>query len=244
MQTHRFFLMVLAFCAMMGISAGEGQAGAVTLTVATNGKTFKLTGNGTFGADVAALNKDLTAAGSAYQFDILVVETIAKPGIGSLDVGGKVTLGNAGTDGPLTLTATEGGFSQPQTKTGTMYEVVNGKFSGANATDSIFATGIYNSAPSLGAGPLLGNLNMKFQKQSTSTTISPLVTPYSLTESVTITLSKPKAILGFQGIVSVVPEPSGLILLVTGLLASAGTTVIESRRRGICRSPGGRGLAQ
>lgn len=239
MRAHRFVLAILALCSIAAGLDGWVRAGTITLTVATNGKTFKFTGSGTFSPDIAALNKDLTAAGSAYQFTFLLAESIEKPTIGSLDIGGLVSLGNAGKDGALTLTAMQSGYQQPMGKSGLLTELVKAGFrAGANPTDSLFGTGIYNGTTSLGAGPLLGNVTGKTQRNSSSATISPLVSPYSLTESVTITLSKPNVLLGYEGIVSITPEPSALVLLATGMLTLAvPRALVRIRERGHRHGP-------
>ncbi len=234
MRTHRVILGSLAFCAMMEFMAGGVQAGTVTVTVATNGKTFQFKGTDSFLVDTTALNKDLTAAGSAYQFSILGTDSsqaIKDATTGRLGDFARVTLGNAGAAGPLTITATEGGFMQPMGKTAVMTEKVNAKFIGANATDNDFATGTYNGTTSLGAGPLFGSVNNMFQTLSAKATIT-LVTPYSLTEVVTETLSKPNADLGFGGVVTINPEPRSLVMFLTGMIAPLVALGLRHRGRG------------
>jgi hypothetical protein len=236
MRTHRVILAALALCATMEFMAGGVEAGTVTLTVATNGMTFQFTGTDSFVVDTTTLNADLTKAGSAYQFSLLGADSsqgIKAATGGRLGDFGRVTLGAAGAGGSVTISVSESGFMLPMAKTATMTETLKSKFIGANATDNSFATGTYNGTTSLGAGPLLGSVNNMVQTMAPTASVT-VVTPYTLSEVTTFTLSKANADLGFGGTVTINPEPESVVMFVTGMMAPL--VALVWRRRG--REPG------
>lgn len=244
MKKHRGLFLGLGLAALLALSVREGRAETITMTIVTNGHTIVVTGSlvssqtsTNFQVNTTNLNNLLTADGSAYQFSALGA-TSDWPGTtgsqgGSLSTSGGLYIPTTatGATGPLTITTTEDGFTAPTGPNGTLVSTETANFTNVPTG----GTETYQS----GFGPLPTTLTLyptpPLSATSSGTTAnnwSPSATnsvgnvpsPYALGNTLTINLTQntaAQAQLGFSGAAQIfattVPEPMGLVMMLTGM---------------------------
>ncbi len=195
--------------------------------------------------DLTLLNTTLTGLGSEYQFSSLGGSSnwAGSPAGGSLSLTGGINIpvGVVGIPG-LTLTETESGFTSPSGTTGTLVSTSQGNYSFAGAGNSHTAQSSFNgvttslyTVASMNSGPA------DHQEGAASAPISAFVTPYSLNNFISFSLT-PSAVApptdNFNvvgGVTSaIIPEPASVVMMMLGMPLSL-VCVAWLRRR---RAPG------
>jgi len=177
-------------------------------------------------ANTATLNADLAAAGlGAYTFSSLGGSSDYTSSFTTsqhiLVTGGlTVTSGGTGEGTPFTIVVSEDGFTQPPIGQ-TLNDAAAASFGGA--TGSAANSGTYSGPPSLTVTPATLTETSSPPTSTASASIPTYVTPYTLTSQTVISLtassSSAPGTLGITNQVTVtgVPEPAGLVMMLTGM---------------------------
>jgi hypothetical protein len=233
MKKHRKLVLGLGLMALLGLSAREASAETLTISVYLNGGAtpiYSVAGTATsVTAAPGALN--LALAGTGYTFSNLGASSNF-PGTNT-SVGGYISDSGTvtrmgGTGGTLTVVITESGFTAPTGgTTGTLSSAPTSTFSGTTAVSSnLTDVGTYTAATTVSTPmtTLASNgTSLDSHNGSATAGIPAYMTPYTLTDTQTITLtqrSTTNASDSFDGtvtVLSVVPEPASLIMMVTGM---------------------------
>lgn len=255
MRKHRAIALVLGLAALCGLLASEARAAATISMTITLGNgdtidvdTFRTGGSATdYGVvNLALLNSTLASDGSAYTFTAF--------GGGSNNAGtstqGQLTMTggieilstNTNTDTALTINETEGSFTAPSGKTGTLQSASSATFANQAAGPGQTATSDYNtittspySVNSKGVNDTSGEGNQ------TSTSIPAWVTPYSLSNSLSFSLVPQTGLdvtdqYGLTATVNTlaiaaVPEPSSVVLVLSSMPVGIGLAGYLRRRQ-------------
>lgn len=233
MKKHRGLWLGLGLAALLSLAAGEAQAATMTLTVYLDGTSiYGKTGTDTaVTADTTTLNSNLN--GTGYTFTNLGGSSNS-PGTATSDVGGYITqtgdvsFTSGGTGGTLMIVVTEGGFTAPASGTGnTLQSTGTATFNGATTSSTQTVLSNFTDSGSVNVNaPLITQTASTTAAQSATTTASlgSYVTPYTLTNTTTITLgalhsSSPgtDSFTATTSVLAAVPEPASLIMMVTGM---------------------------
>jgi hypothetical protein len=230
MKTHRGPLWGLALTALMGLTASPARAELISITVGITGgpalttdawATVTATSYDVIGpAGITALNSFLATNGSAYQFVSLSGSSdwSGDAQRGQLVLGSEVRTGlTSGTNTGLTITETEAGFLGPSSTT--RAGILRSSASATNqpAGDRTEARSQFDSliVPFNPLYPVPGSALFPVGP--------PIPTLYPLTNVLVLGLPKGTTAnpidvtFGVTATISVVPEPSSLVLLVTAL---------------------------
>jgi hypothetical protein len=238
MARHRGLFLALGLCALIGLSAREGRAESITITVSTNGVTDTLTNaawvNST-NVNLDALNTFLSSNGSAYQFSALGAQSnftgkpFPDPNGGSLSSNGGVNIApdSTGATGDLVITITEGGFLNPTgpdgslaSSTGTTYTNV------ATGSYSYFSdfNGMNGNTGSNASTGVVANQGDPNPIVIAPTGVGSVAANYSLSNNLTINLTQNPDSTAQFGWTSgatltagAIPEPASLIMMLTGM---------------------------
>jgi hypothetical protein len=266
MPRHHGIGAILALVAVFGFAAGDCRAESITMVISWNGNTFTAMGtagpfvgpgSGPAGAqqvlniNVGALNSNLAALGSAYSFSNLGVITNF-PGTttstgGFLQTSGALDVATTGTAGPIVVTGSESGFTAPTSSPPTMlFTGATANYTGTTSTSTQSSTGSFMDSGSLAAmaGPVpLPSNGTVTDSHNGSASTGPLpayVTPYTLTNQMTLNLTPRGASQGsdgFSGQTSVVtvgvPEPTSVVVCLTGMPVLLVIVGLRRRRRGV-----------
>jgi len=238
---------VLGVLAQIG---GEARAGSLTVTLTwgtASNDTLSITPDSLYFAQSGSTNDDLTlntsylnayllANGSALQFSSgssftsnysTATQTSGAELIQSASV--YIASGVTGsTDMTIDVTLTD--WTAPSGSTGLLSSSVSAFFEDTGASDSLTFSSFY-SPPDPGTIPII--LTPSVSSGSTSVSVTPTITPFTLTNSIQLSLTNtgiPSESLGYNASTTVsvtplsgaVPEPSTLLLLVQGAAALLG----------------------
>ena len=253
MKKHRGLFLGLAVAALMCLPAGQARAEEIVMTIQVGaGPVVDLStfgGVGTSGgytmnsAAITALNAFLTTSHSEYQFSTsgatVLGGTSNFPGSteGQLTLSG--TILSVGSGSPLlTITETESAFTAPTGPAGTLVSSSTGNFdnqpggpghtafSSFNTTDtSTYSVSSMNSGNNPGVGG------------QASAPLSSVSTLYTLKNTISFGLVAGSVgspvVDGFSVIatVSAIPEPTSLVMMLTGLPVPLVLLGILRRRR-------------
>ena len=258
MKRHRGLFLGLAVAALMCLPAGRARAEAITMSVQVGtGPIMDLAtfgGVGTSGgytmndAAITALNGFLTTNGSQYQFSTsgatVLGGTSNFPGSteGQLTMSGTLLSVQAGS-ALLTIVESESAFTSPTGPSGTLTSSSTGDFDNqpagpAHTASSSFTTSTNNttSTPdytvsSLNSGNNPGSGGMA------SVGLTSVPTLYTLTNTITFNLAAGTTAVpvvdGFSVIATVtaIPEPTSLVMMLTGMPVPLVLLGILRRRR-------------
>lgn len=253
MKKHRVLFLGLALFAVMGVTANEARAELISVTVSIGGGPVLTTDalatvtatsyNINSPAGIAALNTFLSSNGSAYQFTNLGgASNFPGSTLGLLGLSGLAfTGGTLGTNTALTIHETESGFTAPTSPLGgVLGSSSSGTFTNQPAGSGQTASSSFNSTAtptyfvrSTGTGVNSGTTN-----GPASVGIGPpLPSLYTLDNTLTLGLA-----IGTTGVpvtdefgvtaaVQVVPEPSTIVTMLTGLPLPLVMFALLRRRR-------------
>jgi len=225
MQRHRGLSLGLVMGALLALTGNPAQATSITLSVDLNGvviySTTSSSPDQTVSASTIALNADLAAAGSAYQFSSLSANSnYTGAATGFLQTTGQLTMIAGGsTSAVLSVDVTQSGFLAPIGPVGTMVSSASGDYVGVPSGTTTY-TSDYQSITS---APLTGTASggsTSFSGMTPPMAIGAVPSGYSLSNHFLISLTQTVgASEGFAGsvLVTAVPEPASGVMLLTGM---------------------------
>lgn len=230
MKRHRGLFLGLALSALVGLSASQAHAETISLAVTFTGtsglQTYTQTGSGTSMSTIlTALNTQLATAGSAYSFSSLDV-TSNNPGTftadgGYLKVGGTLNaLVSPGLTGTISIVATEDGYTAPTGPVGTLLASSTTNYSSALSGSSEVFTGQFNST--MAAPQSYALLGTASSSMNVPKGIGAVATGYVLTDTLALslghnTVSQASNTFSGTSMVTAVPEPASLVMMLTGM---------------------------
>ena len=222
--------LLLIFVASLFIMGFVSQSDATLFLRLTDGTNTVDVEDNKAGDAFITIEGVISWAGIIGDYNITVSTTTSKPLIasGRLDLSVDITSWSLGDGGILTILATDNDFYTPDPVG--LYASIGGNTDGEvsmntyiDSSNSGFGTG--TSGPSV--GPLTGD---PFMDSDQSLLTENVVTPYSLTiETTTNHVAGDHT--SFDAQLQVIPEPSFLLLLGTGLASFAGYSKFRHRRR-------------
>lgn len=233
MKKHRVFFLALGLTALMGLTASEGRAETISMTLTVGGgSSFVVDAVATPGSDtysvsstgITAINGFLSAQGSEYQFLTLGGGSnfSTASSLGILNASGTIE-SISGGNAVLTLTETESGFTAPVGPTGTLLSTSTSDLTNSTGSGQTASSTYSNAGPpvvNVTAGPYSVP---KFGTSAAS--VTPVATLYTLTNTVNFTelggTTTNPIVNGFSITARVaaaaVPEPSTMLTMLTGL---------------------------
>jgi len=231
MKRQRGFLLSLGLSALLSLTASQAQAGSITLTVDLGGTViFTAT---SVAPDMnlsvpalltSAVNTDLAAAGSIYRFSSLGANSnFSGSATGFLQTNGQINIVAGTNTASLSVDTTQSGFLSPIGPGGTIVSSLGGDYVGV-ASGTTTYTSDYNGPPLTTTPALTGTAtggSTSFSSLTPSASIDTIPSGYSLSNHFVISLA-PGSINGSEGftgsvMVSAIPEPASLVMLLTGM---------------------------
>lgn len=250
MLRHRTRFLILALGAWIALSAGEARAGTLIITIKFDSVTIIITATSAFAqagstnnnlqVNTTALNSTLKTDGSAFSFSNLGALSnmpgAANPTGATLSESGAASISQAGNTS-ISIVTTQSGFSVPS-GTGTLNALETSSFSGSTAGDSQTTSSSYNALDTVphtytSTGPALNG-----DKVGSSMGIGLVPTSgYSLNASagITLTTGSDSFSSSSQVLAGAVPEPTSIIMLLTGLPLPLALVGLMRRRRAVAR---------
>jgi hypothetical protein len=238
MKRHRGLFLGLALSALLGLSASQANAETIDITVQVGaGPVVDLAIFGGVGsangyvmndAAVFALNSFLTTSSSQYLFGTgaTTLGGISNfPGsssAGALELTGTILSVRSGT-AALTLRETESGFTAPTGPSGTLFSSSTGDFANAAAGTGHTASSSFNGTSTPTYSVLSTTTNPNPAGGMANIPVSPVPTLYTLTNSITFNLKAGTTanpiVDGFAvvAVVTAIPEPASLVMMLTGI---------------------------
>lgn len=247
--------MILGLAALCGLLASEARAAAtISMTITLGGgtvinvDTFRTGGSATnYGiVNLTNLNQALANAGSAYQFTGFGGGSnnagTSSQGQLSLTGGIEILSTNTNTDFGLTIKETEGSFTAPSGKSGTLQSASSATFANQAAGPGQTATSAYESVTTNPYSVNSGGVNdTSGEGNKTSANIPAWVTPYTMSNSLSFSLVQQTGLdvtdqYGLTATVSTltiasVPEPSSVVLMLSSMPVGIGLVHYLRRRR-------------
>jgi len=239
MARHRGFFLALGLCALMGLTASEARAGNLTMTLTWTGGSLTfdntsaqaLPGSSVNSllVDTGAVNTFLASHGSAITFSALGASSNFPGGVpiptqAILNETGTAVLANSTGATSITIAVSQSGFTTPSGTGATLNSGQTAIFTNMAAGASEASSSSYNATNT----PTLTSASTGTQLQVYSPSNSlgiPLVTSgYSLDNSATINFGGSTVGTGTTDqfavaatLAAAVPEPAGLLMMLTGL---------------------------
>jgi hypothetical protein len=253
MKKHRGLFLGLAVAALMSLPAGQARAEAITMSISiAGGPLIDLSTFGGVGtsngytmndAAITALNAALTTAGSEYQFSTTGATVLGGtsnfPGSsqGQLTLSGTILSVGSG-DARLTIVESESAFTSPTGPAGTLNSSSTGNFDNQPAGPGHTASSAFNttSTPTYTVSSLTSGTNPGTGGMA-SAPLSSVPTLYTLTNTISFGLVAGSVgspvVDGFSVIatVSAIPEPTSLVMMLTGMPVPLVLLGILRRRR-------------
>jgi hypothetical protein len=239
MQKHRGLLMSLVVGALLGFGNNQAEAGSLTFDFYYNGTLIDTvtnpTGGVVSGQTLGGVNTALHNAHSAYSLTQLTAtfNTVGDNVTLATAANLKIVAGTNLTTGTFKIVAVESDILTPTGMTGTL----NSAFSGTYTSIKVGTSSFYGDYLSTATPTLSGNAatSPAFSDTSPDQSVSMVVPGYSLSNTTTFAgLSKVTgATVGATGTVSLtaVPEPSSVVMLLTGMPLPLGIVFGLIRRR-------------
>jgi hypothetical protein len=235
---------------LAAITVGEARAGImITMSINGGGPVDITPLFAPFAADPGQLNSlgspDLDTINSlvtpitGYSFTALGGSSnfTGTPAGGALTVSGEVSMLHSGVPGSfVTITETESGFLSPSGPAGILSSSSTGNFNQAGIPNHHVAQSSFNG---MATPPyLVASLNTGTDDQGNMATakISPFVTPYTLSNSITFFLTPDPIRTPVDGFsvtagISAVPEPASVVMMSTSMpLIGVGVVLLRRRR--------------
>jgi len=228
MQRHRGFFLGLAMAALLAVMGNQAQADPVTISVDLGGTVIYSTSGA---VNITALNTDLRDAGSAYQFatnGLTASSQLQSDGEVALTTTGSIIILSSGSTTPtLSVDVVATGVLAPVGPGGTLASSASGTYSGVTSGTTTF-TGDYQATPPTSPIILTPAIVGTASGGTTSyggtnpvQSIGTVPSGFSLSNHFIIGLSQNVGgTEGFSGSVivsTVVPEPSSVVMLLTGM---------------------------
>jgi hypothetical protein len=253
MKRHRGGFFTLGLAVMIGM-ASEARAATLVLSIEVGGTTiYSVPGNATkVTANVGNVQTALDGAGlSAYSFTNLGA-TSNNPGTsgevggyiltsGTLDVGTGLGAGTV-----LTIVVTEGGFTAPASGLHpSLFATATANYAGTTTASTQTDVGSFSDSttptPVTASTPTITQTSnatqMDGHQQTVSTSVPSYVTPYTLTNTLTVGLVQSSSgggsdgLTGKTSLISAIPEPGSLVLMLTSLPLPLVMLGLRRRRR-------------
>jgi hypothetical protein len=230
----------LGLCALIGLSAREGRAETITMTITWSGGSltfdntsplFALPGSSSTSllVNTNAVNTFLNANGSEVNFSSLGASSnfpgAPAPGTGTLSESGIAVLDGKGAASTITVAVSEGGYVNPVGLAGTLSSAQAVIYTNVAAGATETSSSSYNALTtvplvSTSTGPALQHYSL-----GNSLAVVPVTTGYTLDNSITINFagspSPSNATNQFSvaGTISAsaIPEPTSIIMMLTGM---------------------------
>jgi hypothetical protein len=203
---------------------------------------FATPGSNTYNVDatgLAAINSVLSLQGSEYQF-LSLGGSSNFPGNfsqGNLVLTGEVhSVVGGGSDSFLQITESESAYTNPVLATGTLLSASTGNFTNQPGGGGHTASTLFNTTSTPTYSVLSSGPNVNPEGAFGSATVSPVSVPYTLTNLINFNLS-PAGVndvvdsFSVTATISAVPEPTSMMLLLTGAPVFVILGVVTSRRR-------------
>ncbi len=222
MKKHRRLLWSLGLSALLGLMAGNAQAGSITLSVDLGGVVIftatSVAPDQTVSANLIALNAALTAHGSAYQFSSLSTNSNYTGGaFGSLQTNAQInTSGGGTTTATLSIDASQDGFLSP---TGVNGYLVSSLAANSSITTSgtLAYTSDYQGIPSATLTATAPGVDSAMTPPQAVGVIPP---SYSLSNHFSINLADNIGTsVGATGTATLnaIPEPASVVMMLTSM---------------------------
>ena len=222
MKKHRRLLWSLGLSALLGLMAGNAQAGSITLSVDLGGVViFTATSVGTdqtVSANLIALNAALTAPGSAYQFQSLSSNSNYTGGAtGFLQTNAQLnTSGGGTTAATLSIDASQDGFLSPTGVNGYLVSSLAANSSSTTSGTTAF-TSDFQGTPS---PTLTFTAPGVYSAMTTPMAVGVIPPSYSLSNHFEINLADPTG--SSEGItgtatLTAIPEPASIVMMLTSM---------------------------
>jgi hypothetical protein len=238
MTRHRGLVLALGLCALIGLTAREGRAETITMTLTWSGGSltfdntsplFALPGSSSTSllVNTNAVNTFLNANGSEVNFSSLGASSnfpgAPAPGTGTLSESGIAVLNGTGAASAITVSVSEGGFLNPVGPSGTLSSAQAVIYTNVAAGATETSSSSYNAlstAPlvSTSTGPALQHYSL-----GNSLAIAPVGPGYSLDNTIAINFAgspSPSAAtnqFSVAATISAIPEPTSVIMMLTGV---------------------------
>jgi hypothetical protein len=249
MARHRTRFLALALSALIGLAATETRAASITIAIVLgnsdviNVGTFTTGGTATsYGTvNLATLNAKLYSDGSEYQFTGLGGGSNnpgSTQGLLTLTGGIEIIPGSGHTGTGLVIVENEGSFTSPSGTLGDLLSSSSATFANQVAGAGQTASSEYNVAPTAGPYNVFSTgTNPNSPGNARSAFIPAFVTPYSLTNTLSIGLTPSTATVTDQfGVTAavtttVIPEPASLVMFLSGMPVPLAILVFLRGRR-------------
>jgi hypothetical protein len=222
MQRHRGLLLGSAMAALLGFMGSQAQAATVTISVDLGGTVIYSTSGA---VNITALNTDLKNAGSAYQFatnGLTASSQLQSDGEVALTTTGSIIILATGSTTPtLSIDVVATGILAPVGSGGTLASSASGTYSGVSSGTTTF-TGDYQGTTLTPAivGTASGGTT-SYGSTNAVQSIGTVPSGYSLSNHFVIGLSQnvggTEGLSGSVIVSTVVPEPSSVVMLLTGM---------------------------
>jgi len=222
MHRHRGFFFGLALTALLGLTGNQAQAGLITVTVSISGVVIESVTSvsaTSFTVNSAVLDSKLLTAGSIYTFSGLSV-TSNNPG-GSpaafLQTTAQVSEVAGTNTEPVVITVTQGGFLTPSGAGGVLASSAVGNISPGSGGSSSYVSD-YNAitAPAIMQSGTVSSGTSSVPVGTVSSALG-----YSLSNTLSIGFTGTGSSQGITGTASLttsaIPEPSSVVLFMTGM---------------------------
>ena len=241
MKKHRGLFLALALAALVSVSAREGRAETITMTLTWTGHTLTIDYLSPFAqagstatalnVDTATLNSFLAANGSAYSFTDLGAKSLDFPGstTATLSENGDAKIANSG-DTVISISSVLDNFTAP-TGPGTLHGTATANFLESNVGATQFSTGSFNGT--VEGSKLFTSPGGTFAPPpfNGSANVGNVTAPFSLGVADTLHLHAGADAFSSQVVLTAaVPEPGTVALLSSGMLLPVAVMFLRRRR--------------
>jgi hypothetical protein len=232
MKKHRGLLLGLGLMALIGLSAREARAGNLTMVISWGTHTLTIDQTSPLAnadstanfldINTGAVNAQLLAGGSALTLSGLTALSNnpgePNPVGGTLSEQGTAALTGTGTTS-ITIATFQTAFTIPPGPSGTLSSSSTANYTNATPGNSTVANSSYNTTiltPSL-TYTYTGATNPQAFASNNSINVAATTASYQLDNSATINLTAGTNRFSVAARFNAIPEPAGLIMMVTGM---------------------------
>jgi len=233
MKKHRGIILGLGLAVVLGLSARDAQAGNLTITITSSGFApisfdftdpfFAQPGGDANHVTANIANLNTALAGSAYSFNDLGASSNNPGAAAGANIGETGTvLQTSGGATDITIVASQGAFTIPN-GSGTLSSASGGTYTNATSGDTTTVFGALDGTQTLPANVYTASGASPESYSNGSGTMVPAIGApggYSLSSSVAIMMAPS---VGAQDrftastVFTAVPEPAGIVMMVTGM---------------------------
>ncbi len=250
MKKHRGLFLAFGLLGLLGLLPQTAHAGTLTMVVSWSGGSLTITptspdvqagaSSDSFNVTTTALNGDLKKAGVNLSFTNLSANTQGAgstyfPTSGTVNESGTVAYAaNGGTHSSVMISTSISGFSAP-TGTGIVNSTSSALFTNANAgATQMWSTSYQGATETSHTFTANGTSPQSLNSPTITNNIGAIASGYSLDNSATISLTKGTDVFGVSTVMSAVPEPTSIVLMLTSMpLPLVVMGLIRRRRRAV-----------